>query len=80
MVDMDLFNSPSEMMALASTLLLFLLSTNNVVNVPAPMDSDNDTENPFQSTMEVPPESSFDIEFVIALPSIISDCAVCSLC
>ena len=63
-VDMDLFNSPPEMMALASTLLLFLLSTNNVVNVPAPMDSDDDIENPFQSTMEAPPESSFDIEFV----------------
>ena len=52
---MDVLNSPSQVMAFASTLLLFLLSVNRALDVPPfedTEDTENDTQNPFDNIMQ----------------------------
>ena len=64
---MDVLNSPSQVMAFASTLLLFLLSVNRALDVPPfedTEDTENDTQNPFDNVMQAQSEPSFDIETV----------------
>ena len=61
---MDVFNSPLELMALASTVLLLLMSANKSFDLPTPEDSEDSDDELLQSIMQTPPESSFDMEAV----------------
>ena len=63
-VDMECVTLTSEVMAIASTVLLLLLSGNRVVDVPPYEDREEDTENPFDSITGLSDSSSLDMETV----------------
>ena len=55
---------PSELMAIASTLLLLLLSANRALDIQDSVDTEEDNSNPFHSISAVADQSSMDIETV----------------
>ena len=55
---------PTEIMAMASTILLFLLSSNWVVDPPHPYDTEDDGNLPMQIMLHASLQSSFDMETI----------------
>ena len=77
---MDFLVDPSEVMAVASTVLLLLLSANRALDVPCLRESDDDNDNSVLSMTGPCAEPSFDVDILTraALHSF-RLCNVCSL-
>ena len=61
---MDFVPLPTEILAMASTILLFLLSSNRVVDPPHPYDTEADGNLPLQTMSQASLQSSFDMESI----------------
>ena len=61
---MDFVRLPTEIMAMASTILLFLLSSNRIVDPSHPYDTEDDGNLPLQIMSQPSLQSSFDMESI----------------